>query len=107
MQGKPVNLEGWTVLDFRQDSPHPITMISTHAGIIPDKASPVAGTNPKAGIFADEMPQNIITRVVNYALDLVLLCGDESDILINNLQKTICPDLREGVQIIKVSCKQL
>ena len=87
---------------FYPKSPRFVTMIPTHAGIIPDKASP---TDLKAvktvGVFVDEMPQNIITRVVNFGLDVVQLHGSESPTLIRNLRATIDPDLHPGIQIWK------
>ena len=53
------------------------------------------------GVFVDEMPQNIITRVVNFRLDLVQLHGHESPTLIRNLRRTLDPDIRPGIQFIK------
>ena len=53
------------------------------------------------GVFADDMPQNIVTRVYNYDLDDVQLNGSESPIMIDNLLRTICPDIRPTLQIIK------
>ena len=47
------------------------------------------------------MPQNIITRVYNYGLDCVQLHGDESTVMIDNLRRTIDPDIRSGLKIIK------
>jgi phosphoribosylanthranilate isomerase len=47
------------------------------------------------------MPQNIITRVVNYKLDLIQLHGKETPTLIRNLRRTLDPDIRPGIKIIK------
>lgn len=47
------------------------------------------------------MPQNIVTRVYNYGLDYVQLHGDESRITCDNLRRTIDPDIRPGLRIIK------
>lgn len=75
-------------------------------------ASEVTGTDSEAtggearkvlrvGIFADDMPQNIVTRVYNYRLDVVWLKGAESQVMIDNLRRTLDPDIRPGIQIVK------
>ena len=46
---------------------------------------------PRVGVFVDDMPQNIVTRVYNYGLDYVQLHGDESRITCDNLRRTIDP----------------
>ena len=53
------------------------------------------------GVFADDMPQNIVTRVVNFKLDVVQLDGEESSIMINNLRSTLDPDIHAGIKIMK------
>ena len=95
---------------FYDKSPRHVTMIPTHAGIIPDRGT-IATQHPtpttqhptplRVGVFVDEMPQNIITRVVNFGLDVVQLHGSESPTLIRNLRATIDPDLHPGLQIWK------
>jgi phosphoribosylanthranilate isomerase len=47
------------------------------------------------------MPQNIVTRVVNYELDIVQLHGSESPVMIDNLRRTLDPDIHPGIQIMK------
>lgn len=91
------------MLDFRNGSPQYVAMQSTPAGILPDRAQEAdsrlsTATTLRIGIFADEMPQNIITRVVNYQLDAVLLCGNESPTLIRNLRTTLVPDIQPHLQ---------
>lgn len=91
---------------FWEPSPRNVTMIPTYAGIIPDRAdsTPLLTTHHpprKVGVFVDEMPQNIITRVVNYQLDVVQLHGHETPTLISNLRHTLDPDLRPGIQFWK------
>lgn len=92
-------------LDFTPDSDSPVTMESTHAGIIPDRAQSdtaiADAPTMRIGIFRDEMPQNIITRVVNYQLDAVQLIGHESPTVIRNLRRTLDPDIRPGILFIK------
>ena len=106
----------WIGLIFWNKSPRYVPMVSTHAGTIPDRGpstvgGPVAaGTAAplRVGVFVDEMPQNIITRVVTFQLDLIQLHGHESPTLIRNLRATLDPDIRPGVKFIKaisVSCR--
>ena len=92
----------WIGMIFWDKSPRNVTMIPTYAGIIPDRGSDIGSFKAKrVGVFVDEMPQNIITRVVNYKLDLVQLHGHETPTLIRNLRRTLAPDIRPGVQFIK------
>ena len=53
------------------------------------------------GVFADDMPQNIVTRVYNYELDYVQLNGEEPAVTLENLRRSIDPDIRKGIKIIK------
>lgn len=98
----------WIGMIFWDKSPRNVTMVPSYAGIIPDRApaSPVPGDFPaggpkRVGVFVDEMAQNIITRVVNFQLDLVQLHGHETPTLIRNLRATLDPDIRPGVKFIK------
>lgn len=107
-----VNLLGF---DFIPQSPRYVKMISSQAGIIPDfsverlRALSQQAITPqqqpisisRVGVFADDMPQNIVTRVYNYALDYVQLNGDEPAVTLENLRRTIDPDIRKGIKIIK------
>ena len=93
----------WIGMIFWPKSPRYVTMIPSHAGIIPDRGSlsPLtAHLSPlRVGVFVDEMAQNIITRVVNFQLDLVQLHGHETPTLIRNLRRTLA-DIRP-VKFIK------
>ena len=100
----------WIGMIFWEQSPRNVTMIPTHAGIIPDRAkefetssaSGVSYTAPqRVGVFVDEMAQNIITRAVNYRLDIIQLHGHESPTFIRNLRHTLDPDLRPGIRFMK------
>ena len=102
----------WIGMIFWAKSPRNVTMIPTHAGIIPDRAPAVdadfgsvsdcSTTAPlRVGVFVDEMAQNIITRVVNFRLDLVQLHGHETPTIIRNLRRTLDPDIRPGIKFIK------
>ena len=105
-------------LIFYPKSPRYVRMISSHAGIIPDYSeqrlhniceydSMQQQTNSSksdvhfVGVFVDEMPQNIIARIYNYNLDYVQLHGNESVIMIDNLRRTVDPDIKPGLKIIK------
>lgn len=103
----------WIGMIFWKESPRNVTMISTHAGIIPDRAGAFfsdssqssAGTSRhtplRVGVFVDEMAQNIITSAVNFKLDLIQLHGHETPTLIRNLRRTFIPDIRPDIQFIK------
>lgn len=95
----------WLGLIFWPQSPRYVSMVPTHAGIIPDRAatgSEQAGsTIKKVGVFVDDSAQNIITHVVNYRLDLIQLHGNESPVLINNLRATFSDSIQKELKIIK------
>lgn len=99
---------------FCADSERYVSMVSSNAGIIPDYAygrqngdeAPACGTMQKSkphrvGVFVDDMPQNIVTRIYNYNLDYVQLHGNETAVMIDNLRRTVDPDIRPGLKIIK------
>jgi len=104
---------------FWQKSPRFVMMISSQAGIIPDyseeelkkrkgEKSPAANRVKRVGVFVDDMPQSIVTRVYNYNLDYVQLHGEESREMIENFRRTVDPDIKPGIKIIKtisVGCK--
>ena len=106
----------WMGLIFHPDSPRYVSQIRSRAGIIPDysrfevKQETARGTVDNAepqtpvkrvGVFVDDMPQNIVTRVVNYKLDVIQLHGSEGVVLIDNLRRTIDPDIHPDILIMK------
>ena len=95
----------WIGLIFYAPSPRNVTMTPALAGIIPDRTnlnSQISTLPSKlVGVFVDEMPQNIITRVVNFNLDIVQLHGHETPTLIRNLRRTLDPDIRPGIRFMK------
>ena len=105
----------YQIFDFRPDSPDYVKMISSRAGIIPDyseerlrslrtvadEVEQAGEKKLRVGIFADDMPQNIVTRVYNYQLDVILLKGNESDVMIDNLRRTLDPDIHPGIRIVR------
>ena len=99
----------WMGFIFFPESPRYVSQIRSRAGIIPDYSSLGKDdvevrqkTKPKrVGVFVDDMPQNIVTRVYNYKLDIIQLHGSESEVMIDNLRRTLDPDIRPGIKIMK------
>src|SRR5574344_1817915 len=90
---------------FYPKSPRYVAQIPTFAGIIPDVSeASLSKAQPyfkKVGVFVDDMPQNIITRVYNYDLDYIQLHGNEPRTTIENLKASIDPDIKPGIKFIK------
>ena len=105
---------------FYPKSPRYVKMLSSKAGIIPDysaeRIQKLSATDNegmvsenvsaqklpvRVGVFVDDMPQNIVTRVYNYDLDYVQLHGNEPRETIENLRATLEPDIKPGIKIIK------
>lgn len=100
---------------FYTKSPRYVQMLSSQAGIIPDYSEErfkslkpqmgegISGEKQPArvGVFVDDMPQNIVTRVYNYNLDYIQLHGNETRETIENLRATLDPDIKPGIKIIK------
>lgn len=55
----------------------------------------------RVGVFVDEMPQTIITHIYNDQLDYVQLHGHELPEMIDNLKRTVIPDIRHSLKVIK------
>lgn len=94
-------------LIFYPKSKRYVSQIPTHAGIIPDKGNLKLSSKSEGvkkglvGVFVDDMPQTILTRVVNYNLSYVQLHGNESPVMIENLKRTLIPDFVPEIGIIK------
>ncbi len=84
-----------------------VKAVLSNAGIIPDGAnSDISGVLERekvevAGVFSDDMPQDVITHVVNYRLDYIQLDGHESPVYMENLRATLVPDIAPAVKLIK------
>ena len=106
---------------FYPKSPRFVSLISSQAGIIPDYSperlnmAVNADGKPgyifpkrikRVGVFVDEMPQTIITYVYNYSLDYIQLHGKETPTLIDNLRRTLVPDLVPDIKVIKAHTAQ-
>lgn len=88
-------------LIFYPPSPRYVQQFSSGAGIIPDYAPDMGKTPLRVGVFVDDMPQNIVTRVYNYKLDYIQLHGNEPRETLENLRATIAPDINPKIKIIK------
>lgn len=96
-------------LIFWPKSPRYVSSMPVRAGIVPDMANSQVGEsleeNQKrvktVGVFVDEMPQTVITHAYNYTLDFIQLHGNESPVYIDNLKRTLIPDILPDVKIIK------
>ena len=93
-------------LIFWPKSPRYVQNISSNAGLIPDLRNEdiAEGSNCDAkyvGVFVDEMPQNVVTQAYNYKLGYIQLHGSESPVYIDNLKRTLIPDILPEVKIIK------
>lgn len=98
-------------LIFWPKSPRYVGTIKVNAGIIPNRPyqlgtdSMPTGTSLKqpalVGVFVNEMPQTVLTCAYNYRLDYIQLHGNESTIYIDNLRRTLVPDILPNVKIIK------
>ncbi len=106
----------WLGLIFWPESPRYVSQIASRGGFIPDY-NPLDGETPRlgvshliyprenhprrVGVFVDDMPQNIVTRVFNFNLDIVQLHGEETPVMVDNLRHTLDPDIRPGFKIAK------
>lgn len=88
-------------LIFYPPSPRYVQQFSSGAGIIPDYAPDMGKTPLRVGVFVDDMPQNIVTRVYNYKLDYIQLYGNEPRETLENLRATIDPDIKPNIKIVK------
>lgn len=93
-------------LIFWPKSPRYVSSIPIHAGIVPNMADKdvedsVKGKLKTVGVFVDEMPQTVVTHAYNYHLDYIQLHGNESPVYIDNLKRTLIPDILPDVKIIK------
>lgn len=92
-------------LIFWPESPRYVSSMPIHAGIVPDMANADVEKSMKVvktvGVFVDEMPQTVITHAYNYHLDYIQLHGNESPTYIDNLKRTLIPEILPEVKIIK------
>ena len=106
---------------FYPKSPRYVQMLNSKAGIIPDYSEErmqrmtaltrdgecsldeeqMTHRVKRVGVFVDDMPQNIVTRVYNYGLDYIQLHGNEPRETIENLRATLDTDIKPGIKFIK------
>jgi phosphoribosylanthranilate isomerase len=106
----------WIGFIFYPKSPRYVSQIRSRAGIIPDysvfmkheelsskelSSKEMMRQVKRVGVFVDDMPQNIVTRAVNYELGIIQLHGSESVIMIDNLRSTLAPSIRKGIKFMK------
>lgn len=91
--------------DFKKGNNRFVGMLPSLAGTLPDypRSSLLsAGDIPgRLGSFSDDMPQTIVANVYNYRLDYIQLDGSELPVMVSNLRRTLDPDIRKGIKIIK------
>ncbi len=97
-------------LNFISDSPECIQTVSTGVGCMPDAAPRIHLGNgadvfykrPQfVGMFDNEMAQSIIARIQLFHLDGIQFQGDASPILLDNLRRTLVPDICPEMAIMK------
>ncbi len=100
---------------FWKGSKRCVRMIPSRAGILPDyseerlrrasRREDAASQQPsglsRVGVFVDEMPQTILTAIYNYRLQYVQLHGEEKPVMIENLKRTLIPDIVPDIKVIK------
>ena len=81
--------------------------ITVRAGNIPDIPTELGMTKSQerqpatVGVFVNEMPQTVVTHAYNYKLDYIQLHGEESPTYIDNLKRTLIPDIMPEIKVIK------
>ncbi len=85
-----------------------VGMSPSLSGLMPDTAcgnlgNSTTGVNRpvRVGVFADEMAQNVIARIYNYDIGMVQFDGNEPPTYIENLRRTIVPDIRTSLLVCK------
>lgn len=95
----------WIGMIFYPKSPRHVPLVLLNNGLIPDQAkkelTATENVCQRVGVFVDEMPQTILTCMVQYHLDVIQMHGHESPTLLRNLRKTIDPDIKKDIQIWK------
>ncbi len=92
---------------FWPQSPRYVRNIRVAAGTIPNMPRELFDDHTAVprpaivGVFVNEMPQTLITHAYQYKLDYIQLHGNESPVYIDNLKRTLIPDILPDVKIIK------
>lgn len=99
-------------LNFISGTPDCLQTIPTGVGCMPDTAPHIhpndgedtlcALSRPKIiGVFDSEMAQSIIARIHLFHLDGIQFQGEISTILLDNLRRTLVPDICPEIMIVK------
>ncbi len=100
----------WVSLNFISGTSDCLQMISTGVGCLPDIAPHIRTSNvtdcnkhtPKlVGVFDNEMAQSIIARIHSFRLGGVLFQGNVSPVFLDNLRRTIIPDICPEMVFVK------
>lgn len=79
----------------------PETELMTNTATASRRNDMVMRKPQRVGVFVDEMPQTIITHIYNDQLGYVQLHGHELPEMIDNLKRTVIPDIRHSLKVIK------
>lgn len=93
----------WIGLIFYPPSPRFVSQTHVISGTIPDSGRiyELPTGKKRIGVFVDDTSQNIITRVVNFGLDMIQFHGNETPTMICNLRHTIADGICPDIKIIK------
>lgn len=79
----------------------PETELMTNTATASRRNDMVMRKPQRVGVFVDETPQTIIAHIHNDQLDYVQLHGHELPEMIDNLKRTVIPDIRHSLKVIK------
>ena len=79
----------------------PETELMTNTATASRRNDMVMRKPQRVGVFVDETPQAIIAHIHNDQLDYVQLHGHELPEMIDHLKRTVIPDIRHSLKVIK------
>lgn len=99
-------------LNFISGSPECVQTIPTGVGCMPDAAPRIHSDNDAdalcrnkrpllVGVFGSEMAQSIVARIHLFHLDGIQFQGDVSTVLLDNLRRTLIPDICPEIVVTK------
>lgn len=91
---------------FYPKSPRYTPRAVAEAEIVPDTATAshdgtMMRKPQRVGVFVDETPQTLIAHICHDRLDYVQLHGHERPEMIDHLKRTVTPDIRHSLKVIK------
>lgn len=100
--------------DFYESSMQYVPLINSLTGTLPDYTRDFLQKNSEqnehslpdrkvcwVGVFCNNMVQDVVTRIYNHDLDYVELQGEESNVFIENLKRSVVPDIHPRLNVIK------